>query len=1084
MRRLLLSLALLCVTLGMMAQRTINGTIKDSQGEPVYGAAVMIQGTTKGVATDFDGKYSISVNNGDVLEISGVGFKKVVKSVDKIKGSTFDVKMQDDAEMLGDVVVEVGYTVVRAKDVTGSATHVNADKLTETKTVSVDEALKGRSSGVQVTASSGQPGAKSNIRIRGTSTLTGNSQPLYVVDGLPIGGGKRGTDDNPLASINPEDIESMEILKDASATAIYGSRAANGVIMITTKKGKEGKDGNNDAKVTYSGSVSVSSVSDKLDLMDLGEYSKFYTDPTIMSAFKQSDVDKELKAAAAIGGKGTDWQDEIFRTAVSHQHQVGVNGGNKETQFAVSMGYMKQNGVIINTDFQRFNGRVNLDNQTKKWLRTGISLAYTRIDQTKQAGFELSDDNSLGGIGVGGATDEALYVQSLISKPSTAPTDFDGEYAMLGGDDQEIKTNPVREAYYSPIFVNKNNVIGNIYAKIDFIQPYKTEDKNSNKTLSWRNDFGIDHSNVEESQFTPRNNNASNQQLFIDRSNDYWRFSSVLSYGDKVKDHKYDVMVGYEAWKASWNGIETSKSDYLDDKTFIDKKFQNTALGEPVDIAGYKGAQSMMSAFARLNYNYKEKYLITATGRADGSSTLAPKDRWGFFPSFALGWRLSEEDFLASAKDSGVINDLKLRIGYGQTGNAGTDMGYISSYSQRNGAKKTGLVQGTWVNPDLIWETNWQVNAGIDLNMIRNRISMVFDVFYKQNNDLIVKSEPGQTLASRGDSWLYTAVPNINAGSMRNVGMDLSLTTTNIEKKFESTKNTFRWTTDFNFSIVRNKVLELQSDSLPLTDDTYFRSVRRSYCRSEVGHAPGLFYGYKTDGIIQNTAQLKGYDKNATIAPDAEAILQRFDGTDVGDYNYVDINSDGKIDVNDKTFIGDPNPDFTFGMGNTLTYGPWSLSIFVAGTYGNDVYNLLRSKIESMDRFGVNQLNTVLDYARVVTNPDGTKYVENSNTNMPRPNSTANGGEDAQTISDRYVEDGSFLRIQNIGLSYNLPKNALEKIKMSNMRITFNVQNIATFTKYSGMNPEVANGSAIAQGIDLGGYPLPRQYVLGVNFEF
>ena len=1084
MRRLLLSLALLCVSLGMMAQRTINGTIKDSNGEAVYGANVVIQGTTKGVSTDFDGKYSISVNDGDVLEISSMGFKKVVKKVSAISGSNFNVTLKDDTEMMDEVVVEGAYGgVTRAKDITGSASHVNADKLTEQKTVSVDEALKGRSSGVQVTASSGQPGAKSNIRIRGTSTLTGNSQPLYVVDGLPIGGGKRGTDDNPLASINPEDIESMEILKDASATAIYGSRAANGVIMITTKKGKSEK-GKNDAKVSYSGSVSVSSVSDKLDLMDLGEYSQFYTDPTILSAFKQSGADKELIAASAIGGKGTDWQDEIFRTTVSHQHQVGVNGGNETTQFAVSMGYMKQNGVIINTDFQRFNGRVNLDNQTKKWLRTGVSLAYTRIDQTKQAGFELSDGNSLGGIGVGGATDETLYVQSLISKPTTAPTDFDGEYTQLGGKDQEIKTNPVRDAYYSPIFVVKNNVMGNIYAKIDFIQPVNTEEKKSDKSLSWRNDFGIEHTNAEESQFTPKKNGAANQQLFIDRNNDYWRFSSILTYGDKVRDHKYDVMVGYEAWKASWSGIETSKQNYLDDKTFVDPAHQNTSLGSPVDITGYKGAQTMMSALARLNYNYKEKYLVTATGRFDGSSTLAPKDRWGFFPSFAFAWRMSEEKFLEKAKDSAIVNDMKLRLGYGQTGNAGSDMAYRPSYAQRNGAKALGLVQGTWVNEDLIWETNWQVNAGIDLNMLKNRISVVFDVFYKQNNDLIVKSDPGPTLSSRSDDWYYTHVPNINAGSMRNVGFDLTLSTTNIDKKFESTKNSFRWTTDFNFSVVRNKVLELQSDSLPLTDDTYFRAATRSYCRSEVGHAPGLFYGYKTDGIIQNTAQLKGYDKNATIAPDAVAILQRFDGTEVGDYNYVDINSDGKIDVNDKTFIGDPNPDFTFGMGNTFSYGPWSLSVFLAGTYGNDVYNLLRSKIESMDRFGVNQLTTVLDYARVVTDANGQQYVENSNTNMPRPNSSANGGEDAQTISDRYVEDGSFMRIQNISLTYKVPSKALEKIKISNMRVSFNVQNIATFTKYSGMNPEVANGSAIAQGIDVGGYPLPRQYVLGVNFEF
>lgn len=1065
MRRLLLSLAMLCTCMGMMAERTIKGTIKDSNGDPVVGANVVIKGTTKGVSADFDGNYSISVENGDVLEFTSMGFQpKTLKITDKVKGVT-NITMADDSQVLGEIIVETGYGQQRLKDKTGAGTHLDAEKLRETKVVSIDQALAGHSSGVQVNASSGQPGAKSNVRVRGTSTLTGNSQPLYVVDGLPIGGGKRGTDDNPLASINPEDIETMEVLKDASATAIYGSRAANGVIMITTKRGASEDKG---AKVSYSGSFSVSSVSDKLDLMDLQQYSSFYSNPDIVKAFKISSADKELKAAAAIGGKGTDWQDEIFRTAISHQHQIGVTGGNKETQYAYSLGYMKQNGVIINTDFQRFNGRVNLDNQTKKWLRTGISLAYTRIDQTKQAGFELGDDNTLGGLGVGGATDEELYVQSLISKPTTAPTDFDGEYAELGGKDQEIKSNPVRDANYSPINVTKNNIIGNVYAKIDFTD-----------FLFWRNDFGVDHSNTEESRFTPTKSGAANQQEFVDRDNNYWRFSSTLNYSgktpfevDSTKFHRYDAMLGFEAWKANWSGKETKKSDYLDDKTFINPDYQNPALGTPVDIDGYKGAQAMMSAFARVNYNYADRYLITATGRFDGSSTLAPDNRWGFFPSFAFAWRVSEEKFMKkyNAKENlkATIDDLKIRLGYGQTGNAGSDAGYISTYAQRNGAFTNGLVQGTWVNSDLIWETNWQINGGIDYTMFHNRLSLIFDVFYKQNNDLIVKAEPGVTLASRSDSWLYTAVPNINAGSMKNVGFDLSIATTNIKKDLGG--NEFKWNTDLNFSLVRNEVLELQSDSLPLTDDTYFRASHRSYCRSEVGHAPGLFYGYKTDGIIQNTTQLNS--------------LNRFDGTDVGDYNYVDINSDGKIDVNDKTFIGDPNPDFTFGMGNTLSWGPWALNIFIAGSYGNDVYNLLRSKIESMDRFGVNQLTSVLDYARVITNEDGTKYVENSNTNMPRPNSSANGGEDAQTISDRYVEDGSFLRIQNIGLSYNLPKAALDKIKLSNMRVSFNVQNIATFTKYSGMNPEVANNSAIAQGIDLGGYPVPRQYVIGLNFEF
>ena len=564
---------------------------------------------------------------------------EIVNITAKTPSTMKPIIMKDDSEMLGEAVVEAGYGTMRKSDITGAVGSLGEAAMKEMTTVSVDQALQGRMAGVQVAASSGQPGAESSVRIRGTSTLTGKTEPLYVVDGMPIGGGKQSTGSNPLASINPADIVSMEVLKDASATAIYGSRAANGVILITTKKGESGE-----AKVAYSGSFSVSAVSDKLDLMNLQEYASFYTDPTVYKAFNQQSADAELVAAAKVGGKGTDWQDEIYRTAISHSHQVSVNGGNEQTQFAFSLGYMNQNGVIINTDFQRFNGRVNLENQTKKWLKTGISLAYTHITQTKQQGFELSDENSLGGIGVGGATDETMYVQSLISKPSTSPKTVDGEYRELGSESTEIKTNPVRDAYYSPIYVTRNNVLGNVYANIIF-----------HPKVSWRNEFGVDYTSAEEKQFKPSQANAGNTQQFIERDNMYWRYSSTINYNTKLggegSKHSLAAMLGYEAWKATWNGSDMLKSSYLDDNLFVDPEYQNTNLGLAQDIGGYKGAQSMMSAFARLNYNYADRYLVTATGRFDGSSTLAKENRWGFFPSFAFAWRVDQEPFFKSVQE-------------------------------------------------------------------------------------------------------------------------------------------------------------------------------------------------------------------------------------------------------------------------------------------------------------------------------------------------------------------------------------------------------------------------------------------------
>lgn len=1064
MRKILLSLTLLCTAGGLMG-RDITGVVKDSDG-PVPGADVVVQGSdTNYETTDENGEFTISVETGDVLEISSMGYANKTVKIDS--RDRYEIKLAQEAQELKEVTVTGDYGKQKKEDLTGSTSQVDGAKLTSAPTPSVENALAGKVSGLRVSASSGQPGQASTVQIRGLGSLTGSNEPLYVVDGMPInGGGKTAANDNPLASINQNDILSIEVLKDASATAIYGARAANGVVMITTKRGKNTKEENQESSsISYAGQFSVASVTDKLDLMNLQEFASYYTDPYVAAAYNQN-VDKELVALAKYGGQGTDWQDEIFRTAISHSHQVSLTGGTDKTQYALSLGYMNQDGILVNTDFERFNSRLNLENQVKSWLRVGLNMAYTHMTQTKQSGFDFPDDNKLSGIGAGAANEEAVYVQSLISSPATSPVDFNGEYTDLGSDDQEIKINPLREANYSPIFLKKNNVTGQTFFAI-----------NLTKDLNWRNTFGIDYSASGESRYRPAENAAeSNQQEFINRENMYYRFCSTLNYvlpQPKESKHKMNALLGYEAWKAMWEGISTRKSNYLDNYKFIDKKYQNANLGDKEGIiSGYKGEQSMMSVFARVNYTFNRRYLVTATGRFDGSSTLAPENRWGFFPSFSLAWNADQELFMKKITAKKKITQLKLRAGWGQTGNAGNNMGYIGSYKSVNTQYGMGKVYGTWLNPDLIWETNWQINAGLDASFFKNRLNLTFDAFYKQNNDLIVKAEPGPSLASTANSYLYTQVPDINAGSIKNVGFDVTLTSTNIQKELGG--KDFTWNTDVNFSFVRNEVVKLQSDSAVLEGKQSFKTATRTYCVSRVGHAPGLFWGFKTNGLIQNTDQLK-------------SIKQRPDATDVGDFDFVDINSDGAINEADKTYIGDPNPDFTFGLGNTLNWGPWSLNIFLTGSYGNDVYNLLRSKLEGMDRGGINQLKTVLNCARVETTvKDGQeyKYITNSSTNIPRPNSVAEGRNVANVVSDRYVEDASYVRIQSIGLSYAVPFESVKKIGLNNMRVSFNVQNVATFTKYSGLNPEVPNVSAINQGVDTGSYPLSRSYVVGLNFDF
>lgn len=1065
MRKVLLSLTLLCAATGLVG-RDISGHVADANGA-LPGADVVVKGSDDNYeVTDDDGNFEMSVEAGDVLVISFSGYKTKEIKIDG-KTSKFNIKLEEDAEELGEVEVNAGYGKMKKSDLTGALASVKGDALTKASTASVDQALAGKVSGVRVASSSGQPGEAATVQIRGISSLTGSNDPLYVVDGMPIGGGKQSSGANPLASINPNDILSMEVLKDASATAIYGSRAANGVIMITTKKGSSNKE--EKVSVSYAGQFSVASATGKLDLMNLQEFASYYTDPYISSCYNQ-EVDKKLVAVAQFGGEGTDWQDEMFHTAISHNHQLSLTGGSEKTQYAFSLGYMNQDGILVNTDFQRFNGRLNVENQTKKWLRLGMNMAYTYINQTKQQGFELSDDNKLAGISTT-SMEEAVYIQSLISSPATSPYDNDGNFTELGAEDQEIKMNPLRNATYSPIFMKRNNFIGQTFADITFYS-------DAQQSVSWRNEFGIDFSNEGESSFLPSQGQADNKQLFIDRENQYWRYCSTLNYNrtSTNKQHRMGAMLGYEAWRASWEGTTVQKSNYLDDMRFIDKKYQNAYLGEDGPISGYKGATSMMSTFARLNYSYKGRYMATATGRIDGSSTLSPEHRWDFFPSFSLAWNIAEEDFMKSiAKEKKKINQLKLRAGWGQTGNAGTNMAHIGYYSPvKSYGGSSAMSLGTWTNPDLVWETNWQINAGIDASFFNNRLNLIFDAFYKQNNDLIVTAEPGPTLASTADAYLYTSVPDINAGSIKNIGFDVNLTSTNVHVD-NLGGHPFDWNSDLNISVVRNEVLELQSDSSVLEGKRQFKTSTRTYCVSKVGEAPGMFWGFKTDGLIQNTEQLE--------------LLKRASSTGVGDINYVDINSDGVLDENDKTFIGNPNPDFTFGFGNTLSWGPWSLNIALTGSYGNDVYNLLRSKLEGMDRGGINQLRTVLDCARVVDDVDADgnvvgKKIENSSTNMPRPNSVADGGNAANVISDRYVEDASYIRIQSIGLSYAVPQQFVQKMKMNSMNVSFNVQNVATFTKYSGLNPEVPSSSAINQGIDMGGYPLSRSFVVGLNFNF
>jgi len=1048
-----MSLSLLFIGFGLIQARTIKGTVSDTDGE-LPGANVVIKGTTTGMTTDLDGNFEIEASDGQIIQISFVGYATQEIKVNSKTPSVLKITMKTDEKVLDEVVV-VGYGVQKKSDLTGSVSGVREEKLKETVAASVDQALQGRVSGVSVTNSSGQPGQGASVRVRGTSSLTGNNEPLYVVDGMPIGAGMRSTGSNPLASINPADIVSMEVLKDASATAIYGARAANGVVMVTTRKGKSG-----DSKISYSGQLMISEVSKKLDMMNLKEYSEFWNDPYIISVFSGTTDTYDYSKNLNYLGEGTDWQDEIFQTALGHQHQLSISGGSEKTQYAYSFGYLNQEGVVLNTEYERFNGRINLENQTKSWLRTGLTLAYAHSTQTKQKGFEQNVDSELGSLSAGGSFDEQNpVVQSLKQKPSNSPYDMDGEYAdVIGKTNTGIKMNPVMNAKENAIYLTSDNIQGNAFAQIEFLP----------KELLWRNEFGMDYTGGEENQFFSKDVTRSDNRLDgWTRFNMYWRGMSSLTYNKRFNDnHSGSVMLASEISKASWHGASMTKKNMFDD-SMVDPDFQNYALGESGNVGGYKGSVQMISYLGRLNYNYANRYLLTATGRYDGSSTLSEDNRWGFFPSFSLAWRIDQESFIQNSGATAWLSNLKLRAGYGETGNSGTKINYLPTYTQDQSTRT--LYQTAWLNRDLVWETNWQVNGGLDLGLFNNRITSSFDFFLKRNKDLIVQAEPGTSISSTQTQ--YTTPADINIGSIENKGFDISINTVNIDKKIAGLP--FQWTTDINFSKVQNTVIEL--GGMEKVEKSYTKSAQREVSLSKEGEAPGMFYGYKTNGLIQNTAQLNEKVRTA--------------GTEVGDIDYQDLNGDGAIDSKDRTFIGDPNPDFTFGFGNSVSYGNaessgvWSLSVFLNGSYGNDVFNLLKMNLEGLDETGVNYLSSAKNYARVKTNPDTKEqYIENAETDIPRPNTNAQ--INATVVSDRFVEDGSYIRIQNVALSYTFPKKWTEKMYLSNLKLSANVQNVYTFTDYSGYNPEVANSNVMKQGIDFGSYPSPRMFVFGLNLDF
>ncbi len=1040
------------------AQVTVTGVVTDEAGEPLIGATVLEKGKQNGAATDIDGNFKFNVSSSNAtLMVSYVGY--ATQEV-KLNGKTnLTIVLKEDSQVLEDVVV-VGYGTQKKSDITGSVASLSEAQMKQSIVTNADQMLQGKVAGVQVTQNSGAPGGATSVRIRGASSLNSSNEPLYVIDGVPMsgssdiggfdwmGGSNGQTKVNPLAAIAPSDIVSIDVLKDASACAIYGAAGANGVVLVTTRRGSAGH-----TNVTYDGYVAWQQVAKRLDMMDLREYALYQQQLLAEGVLNKGNFDSTYSDISLLG-KGTDWQDEIFRTAFMQSHQVSVTGGNEKTVYAMSGGWMQQDGTIIGSDFSRFNTRFNIDNNFTKWLKIGGALAYTRTDETI-----TRNDGS-----------DGVIMQAMTMMPSVPVYDYDGNWAGPNTVNGASTWNPVALAMMTNNTLLRQKINGNFYVSADFL-----------KHFTFRAEYAFDASQNQNKSFIPRYqfglvSNDINQMMQREDHNFFWMQKDYLTYNQTFNEkHDVTAMVGFEVSKGSWNGTQFIKNNFTSDNIHI-----MGSDGDFVSNTGWSDANSSASVFARVNYGFDNRYLLTATVRRDGSSKFGPKNKWGTFPSVALAWRLIQEKWL---QDVNWISNLKLRLGYGKVGNSNISTYlYGSSLQTILTPMGSAYIPSNLSNPNLKWEASEQYNVGLDFAAFSNRLELTVDGYIKQTQDLLMQTFVPSHIGS--NSWGEINTPYANIGKTRNVGIDVQINARPVITR------DFMWSSSLTLSHNRNKIVALNDDSQRIYGNIDWWAPFQTVTMFAVGQPMGVFYGYETEGLFQNEADILGHASQTGSKEPYSNKIDKVSGAWIGDLKFKDQNGDGVINDADQKIIGDPNPDLTFGFTNTFSWKNFELNVGLTGQIGGDILNWARYRTEGLSSIWDNQAVSVLNRAQTEKiDPNGSDDISNlqlakGHNGIPRfSNLDANGN---QRMSDRWLEDASYLRIQNISLTYNLPEKWAKKVFMQSARIYFNVQNVYTFTNYSGYDPEIGtfNQSSLLQNIDRGRYPTPRTYTIGLNLSF
>lgn len=1034
---IILLFSLTSLSIFSQATITVGGIITSSNGEPLAGATVQVKGENSGTIADIDGNYSIAAIGTDTLIFDYLGFSSEFIGING--RTTINVSLREEGELLDEVVV-VAYGQVKKSDLTGSVSSVSGEELNRIAPVSIDQALQGRAAGVQVTQVSGRPGGETSIRIRGSSSINAGNEPLYVVDGMLITsdnnetnvGGAAGASLNGLASINPNEIESIEILKDASATAMYGSRGANGVILITTKRGREGE-----STVSFDAYYGMQRAVKQLDVLNGENFAHYINAYNTDAGFP---LDPRYIIPDKIG-EGTNWQDAIFRDAPMQSYQLGFRGGSAGTRYSISGGYFLQDGIIINSNFERYNFRVNLDKDLSKRVTVGSNLSLSHI---------YSDGVLTGSQGAGlGLLLPGAMASSLLFPPTQPVLDPDVEGGYTYEDDRGRNIgNPVADARETDNLSKNSRVIGNMYAQFGLAEG-----------LNFKASIGIDGFSVKENRFVPnylKRTEPNNGEAVVATVDGFtWLAEFTMNYDTRIEDdHQLNALAGYTIQGFESERVFSWALDFPDNRTGYHSL--GSALNPQPTFNG-ENSWGIISYLGRVNYIFDNRFLLTLTGRLDGSSKFGENNKYGFFPSASVAWKLHEEDFFSNME---TITSLKARLSYGVIGNQ-----EIAPYSSLStvGPLGQGVFNNTepyigqeplrFPNPNLKWERTNQLDFGVDAELYEGRLALTADYYTKVTTDLLLNTP----LPTTTGFVAYLA----NIGELKNTGVELSVNSRNLTGDFS-------WETTFNIGHNKNEILSLvDGEDIPVGGVLH---VPAGWSLLREGEAIGTFYGLISDGIFQTNEEAS----NSPVLSGQNA--------EAGDRRYRDINGrdengkltgtpDGRITEADRTILGNAQPDFTYGLTNNFSYKSFDLSVYIQGAQGNEMVNAYLFDLGALH----GETNVLTEFWENRWTP------ENPTNEYPRVNPN-----ERNIFSDAQIEDASYLRIKNITLGYTLPARISQKALMRSARIYVSANNIHTFTKYRGYDPEVnAFGqSSLLQGIDYGGYPPAKSIIGGIQIQF